>query len=147
MVVGVYWHVGSLLGQRRHSMQASSFFGSSACLPWPPSLFLVLNTHNGGTRLAKTSHFRLVLRPSGPRCGVDLKAFSVRHVPRKCLRTCSGCWLMASCSISRMRNSEWVRGPPASIYPENKRSALRANDCRFRFDRVLVARLMRNRRR
>ena len=114
----MYWHVGSLLGQRRHAMQASSFIGSSACLPCPASILLVLNTHKGGTRLAKTSHFRLVLRPSGPRRGVDLKAFAVRHVPRKCLRTCSGCWLMESCSIFRMRNSKWVRGPRPLFAPK-----------------------------
>ncbi|KAG8363054.1 hypothetical protein BUALT_BualtUnG0008800 [Buddleja alternifolia] len=103
---------------RRHTMQASSFFGSSACLPRSASVFLVLNTHNGGTRLAKTSHFRLVLRPSGPRRGVDLKAFAVSHVPCKCLRTSSGCWLMSSCSISRMRNNERVRGPRPLFAPK-----------------------------
>ncbi|KAG8379553.1 hypothetical protein BUALT_Bualt07G0101000 [Buddleja alternifolia] len=99
---------GACLGvlDRRHTIQASSFLGSSACLPQPASIFLVLNTHNGGTRLVKTSHFHLVLRPSGSRRGVDLKAFAVRHVPCKFLRMRSGCWLMECCSISRMRNNE-----------------------------------------
>ncbi|KAG8363051.1 hypothetical protein BUALT_BualtUnG0009500 [Buddleja alternifolia] len=118
--LGIARWVGRYCGivWRRHTMQASSFFGSSACLPRSASVFLVLNTHNGGTRLAKTSHFRLVLRPSGPRRGVDLKAFAVSHVPCKCLRTSSGCWLMSSCSISRMRNNERVRGPRPLFAPK-----------------------------
>ncbi|KAG8380497.1 hypothetical protein BUALT_Bualt06G0021600 [Buddleja alternifolia] len=72
---------------------------------------------NEGTRLAqlaKTSHFRLV----GPRCGLDLKAFAVQHVLRKCLRTCLACWLMESYSISQIWNSEWVRGPRALFAPK-----------------------------
>ncbi|KAL2224763.1 UNVERIFIED_CONTAM: hypothetical protein Sindi_2959800 [Sesamum indicum] len=97
--------------------------------------FPVLHTHREGIPLSRTSRFRPALHPSGPRRGVDLKAPAVSHVPRTG-RTCPGRWPIAS--SPDLSDAEHTGGyeASASVCPESKRSALRANDARHRFGLV-----------
>ncbi|KAL2224345.1 UNVERIFIED_CONTAM: hypothetical protein Sindi_3133700 [Sesamum indicum] len=96
--------------------------------------FPVLHTHREGIPLSRTSRFRPALHPSGPRRGVDLKAPAVSHVPRTAARAGS----LAHCVVARSLGCGTHGGyeASASVCPESKRSALRANDARHRFGLV-----------
>lgn len=79
--------------------------------------FPVLHTYREGIRLSGTSRFRLVLRLSGLRCGVDLEAPVVSQVPRTPARA-RVVGPRRGRSISRMRNTQWVRGPRPLFAPK-----------------------------
>lgn len=116
MAIGVYGHVGSLLGQRRHPQRASSVVGPSAGSPWPVSVSCAAYLSRRHS-FVRTSRFRLVLRLSGLRCGVDLEAPVVSQVPRTPARA-RVVGPRRGRSISRMRNTQWVRGPRPLFAPK-----------------------------
>lgn len=75
-MVGVYGHVGSLLGQRQRLLHASSLFGTSAACPL--SVFLYCIPIATAFGWLKESHLRLeLLLRASERLRVDLMAFIV----------------------------------------------------------------------
>lgn len=116
MAIGVYGHVGSLLGQRRHPLRASSVVGPSAGSPWPVSVSCAayLSRRHSSVR-------NVPFPPCAAPLGAAVRGGprSTRRVPSPAhARSCSGCWpTPRSLDLSDAEYPVGTR-PPASICPE-----------------------------
>ncbi|KAL2246320.1 UNVERIFIED_CONTAM: hypothetical protein Sindi_2900200, partial [Sesamum indicum] len=119
---------------RQHPPQAASVVGPSALLPWPRSVSCAA--------YLSRRHSIVPNVPFSP-CAAPLGAAArggpqgARCVPRPAHgRTCPGRWPIASSpDLSDAEHTVGTRAS-ASVCPESKRSALRANDARHRFGLV-----------
>ncbi|KAL2223930.1 UNVERIFIED_CONTAM: hypothetical protein Sindi_3080400, partial [Sesamum indicum] len=119
---------------RQHPPQAASVVGPSALLPWPRSVSCAA--------YPSRRHSIVPNVPFSP-CAAPLGAAArggpqgARCVPRPAHgRTCPGRWPIASSpDLSDAEHTVGTRAS-ASVCPESKRSALRANDARHRFGLV-----------
>jgi hypothetical protein len=99
---------------------ALAAFGFLCCIPKPMAFFVqkTLRFH-----LAPFS-YAIAVR------GGAKKRPTCLHLRRANVH---GCWPTPACSISRLRNITWVRGPLGLFFAlKTKRSTLRANDCQSR---------------